>query len=237
MIEPPNELELSRAFTRKMDHLLFTVKAIHKFQALLAKVRARSNEKPGCETSSTPVGDKPFNAAEEKAKAEQIELVLSRRRRLLSQQDEEADKGHAQEIGDSEPLLLGIGTGARNAFATHESTPDVVADSPTAVDFNVYDAAYEEALRRRMEANPSKRPTMYLTKFVKETEQFKKLADLVEGTPFAPPALKAEFKDAKDIVLASVQSHTGGKLADLIAKVSESNLAQNDLAKPSPVAP
>lgn len=257
MVEPPSELELSHAFTRKMNHLVSTMKAIHKFQVLLAKVRAKKGT-----VASAPVSpaDKSFNPLEEKAKAEEIEELLRRRRNLLSQQDDDADKGHAQDVTDQEPLHLGIGTGARDAFAQDESTPDVVADSPTAVDFNIYDAAYEEAIKRQMEASASKRPKMYLTKFVKHTEHFKKLEHFVED--MSPPALKSELIDAKktlkdrigqirksDVTDATTQlkdkldsmrksdfaearslfndrvdsfqhSAAGGKLADLVSKVT-----------------
>lgn len=213
MIEPPNELELSRAFTRKMNHLLFMMKVIRKFRMLLARIRERQGSSSTKDTSTVPRGtdevsssDDTQDAAEERSKAEVIENVLSRRRNLL-QQDENADRGHAHDLVGHEPLLLGIGTGARDAFTHDESTPDIVADSPTAVDFNVYDRAYEEAIKRRIEAKPSRRPTIYLTKFVKETEYFKRMENLTEGTMFSPPVLKSELKEAaqtlKDNVSAS----------------------------------
>ncbi|KAI0482921.1 hypothetical protein GGR56DRAFT_214290 [Xylariaceae sp. FL0804] len=34
MVEPPNELEVNHAFTRKMDHLFCVLRAIHKFKSL-----------------------------------------------------------------------------------------------------------------------------------------------------------------------------------------------------------
>lgn len=223
MVEPPNELELNRAFTRKMNHLLSMMKVIHKFRTQLAKIRARQGTSVASSSTSLQrvmTEDESFNAADEKAKAEDIENLLARRRHLLSQQDEDADKGHARDVVDQEPLLLGIGTGARDAFARDEATPDIVADSPTAVDFNVYDRAYEEAIKRRMEAKPSKKPTMYLTKFVKETDYFQKMEKLVEGTALSPPALKAEFKQAKDALKDNLPSEPRGKLAEIIDKVA-----------------
>lgn len=219
MVEPPNELELSRAFTRKMNHLLSTMKVIHKFRMLLAKNRTKQGTNPASFSTSVQratTEKETFDALVEKAKAEEIESILAGRRRLPSQQDENADKGHAQEGGDQQPLLLGIGTGARDAFAQDEATPDVVADSPTAVDYNVYDRAYEEAIRRRMEAKPSRRPTMYLTKFVKETEYFKRMENLVEGAAFSPPIFKSEVKEAAKTLKHDVSTSTaraGGALA------------------------
>lgn len=82
------------------------------------------------------------------------------------------------------PLLLGIGTGG---YSSHfnpgaASSPNddeqqqepplaVVADSPTAVDFNVYDRAYEEELRRIQQAGG--RPNVYMTRHVNSTERFR----------------------------------------------------------------
>lgn len=71
------------------------------------------------------------------------------------------------------PLILGIGTGGQSQFMPDSSNepPSVVADSPTAVDFNVYDRAYEEELRRIKQAGG--RPNVYMTRHVNSTERFK----------------------------------------------------------------
>ncbi|KAG5985622.1 hypothetical protein E4U43_005968 [Claviceps pusilla] len=221
MVEPPNELELSRAFTRKMNHLLSTMKVIYKFKMLLAKTRSRHGTSPegprGLDDRSA--SPRPATAGEgaavdasaQKAKAEEIESILADRRRLLAHSEDNADKlhGHAHGLpADQGPLFLGIGTGARDAFARDEATPNVVADSPTAVDYNVYDRAYEEAIRRRMEAKPSKRPTMYLTKFVKETDYFQKMENLVQGTAFSPPTLKTEVVDTVHALKSTLASRS-----------------------------
>ncbi|GAO19603.1 hypothetical protein UVI_02063780 [Ustilaginoidea virens] len=204
MVEPPNELELSRAFTRKMNHLVSMMKVIQKFRMLLAKIRTRRGG-VGAESCAASAqipgsGAEGLDAALEKTKAEEIQNILARRRLLLDQQDRGANKGHAHEVGDQDPLLLGIGTGARDAFARDETTPDVVAESPTAVDYNVYDRAYEEAIKRRLSVNPSKRPIMYLTNFVKETDYFMKTGDLVDGTALSPPLAKAEPKETAQVL-------------------------------------
>ncbi|KAG6046521.1 hypothetical protein E4U17_007862 [Claviceps sp. LM77 group G4] len=221
MIEPPNELELSRAFTRKMNHLLSMMKVIHKFKMLLTKTKSKHDKGPESLSMSpqpaTTTEDAAVSTPAERARPEDIESILAGRRRLLlSQQDEHGDKGHAHEVGDQAPLFLGIGTGARNAFAQArdgQATPNVVADSPIAVDYNVYDRAYEEAIKRHMEAKPSKRPTMYLTKFVKETSYFKKMENLVEGTVFSPPALKADVLETAHALKNSLKSPFEGSHA------------------------
>ncbi|KHN95107.1 CMKK2 protein [Metarhizium album ARSEF 1941] len=238
IIEPPNELELNRAFTRKMNHLLSMMKAIHKFRTLLARIRARKNT--SVTSSSTSVQcvmseGESFDAADDKAKAEEIEALLACRRHLLSQQDEGSDKGHAGEIGDQEPLLLGIGTGARDAFSWDEATPDVVADSPTAVDFDVYGRAYEEAVKQRKESTSSKKPTMYLTKFVEAGGDYLKMENLVEGTVPSPSSLKTGLKQATHLLKDNLSSDPGVKLAEIIDRVALSiSGAEKRLKQPEP---
>lgn len=208
-----------------MNHLLCVMKAIHRFKSLLVDIRARNGAAAdGLTPSLSASGSQAdFNPAEEKARAEIIETLISRRRNLLSREDDDADKGHAHDVGDQEPLFLGIGTGARDDFAMDEATPDVVADSPTAVDFDVYDRAYEDAVNRQMKASKSGKPTLYLTKFVKETEHFKKLENLIEGAVLSPPALKAEIKDSKQQLQQHLQTASSGKLAHLVSKIGISD--------------
>lgn len=71
------------------------------------------------------------------------------------------------------PLILGIGTGGTSRFhpGSADEPPSIVADSPTAVDFNVYDRAYEEELQRIKRAGG--RPSVYMTRLVNSTERFK----------------------------------------------------------------
>ncbi|PNY23769.1 Calcium/calmodulin-dependent protein kinase kinase 1 [Tolypocladium capitatum] len=222
LVEPPNELELSRAFTQKMNHLLCVMKAIHRFRTLLVDIRTRNGaaaDDSASRSSSVSDSQADVDPAEEKARAEVIEALISRRRNLLSRQDDATDKGHAHGVGDQEPLFLGIGTGARDDFAMDEATPDVVADSPTAVDFNIYDRAYEEAVNQQVKESRSGRPTLYLTKLVEETEHFRKLETLVGGRAPSPPTLKAEMRDSKQQLQRQLQAASSGKLAHLVSRI------------------
>ncbi|KAK6866187.1 hypothetical protein PG995_002715 [Apiospora arundinis] len=97
------------------------------------------------------------------------------------------EKGHAHTPTDHSPRLLGIGLGGRDEF-NHEETPaDIVSDSPTGIDFNLYDRAFEAEIERiRSESSKqqpadgdaagggSRRPhkTTYLTRFVNEKEKY-----------------------------------------------------------------
>ncbi|PFH60920.1 hypothetical protein XA68_10118 [Ophiocordyceps unilateralis] len=172
-VEPPNELELNRAITRKMNDLMCVVKAIRKFKTQLASIRLRAREsedEPATGSSSATTVDRTG----EPTGREAIEAIAHRRRSLLLRVDGAkgeqglGQKDHGKQAGDQEPLFLGIGTGARDDFAMDAATPDAVADSPKTVDYDIYDRAYEDAVERQLKASWQGRPTLYLTKFVKE---------------------------------------------------------------------
>lgn len=219
-IEPPNELELNHAFTRKMNHLLCVMKVLHRLKALRAKRRLAqglSPREPQSLTGSNSDGA-VFDPAVEKAKAEEIEALLAQRRRVLSRDgDSNADtteRGHVHEASDQEPLFLGIGTGARDDFSMDEATPNIVADSPTAVDFNVYDMAYEDAVEEQLKSNLSSKPTLYLTRFVRDKDHLKNLEKLIDGSGL--PGMSAS-----------------GKLAELASKISLTNPPEPAEPEPS----
>ncbi|KAM0559609.1 hypothetical protein ACHAPJ_004133 [Fusarium lateritium] len=210
MIEPPNELEVNRAFTRKMNHLLCVMKAIHRFKTILAKHRARSN-------SGTPKQNPDaFDASQERAKAEVIEALLYQRRKFQAQQSGGSGDNTppAREAKENGTPFLGIGTGTRDEFASNEATPDMVSDSPTAVDFNVYDRAYETAIENITSGqhDASRRPTVYLTKFVKDTQN-------VKGVP--------ELAEREGIPEASRDQQTSGSTATISSLASKLNVADD----------
>ena len=220
-IEPPNELELNNAFTRRMNHLLCVMKALHRFKALRAKRRLAKglsvNDTPSSTSSDTEKAG--FDPSEQKAKADEIEALLARRRRFLSRDEgssmDTGEKGRAHDVVDQEPLFLGIGTGARDDFSMDEATPNIVADSPTAVDFDVYDRAYEDAVEEQLKSSQASKPTLYLTRLVKDKDHLRNLENLLDGSRL--PAASAVS--------------AGSKLADLV--VSKVGLA----SPPEPVDP
>ena len=173
------------------------MKVLQKFKTIKARKQAIALEEQGLKSGLSSM-DTAEDFPTEKAKAEEIEALLAQRRRFFGQDDENG-KGHARDVSEQEPLFLGIGTGARDDFAMDEATPNIVADSPTAVDFNVYDKAYSDAVKERLEANPTSRPTLYLTRFVKEKDQLTNLSDLIDESQASTPGVS--------------------KLADLVAKV------------------
>ncbi|KAH6897007.1 kinase-like domain-containing protein [Thelonectria olida] len=211
LVDPPNELEVSRAFTRKFNHLLCVMKAIRRFKGILLKKRAEATARSD---SSTPFasGDSS-DPSKDAAKVEVIEALLSQRRKVRAQNlfSNAARKPVIEdEVSQQDARFLGIGTGARDDFAMDEPTPDMVSDSPTAVDFNVYDRAYENAVEQitsNTQHNTSQKPTVYLTKFVKDVAQLPegvKPAAVPEQPPSSPGTLARlasglEIKDNKQV--------------------------------------
>ncbi|KAL6698715.1 kinase-like protein [Trichoderma pleuroticola] len=223
-VEPPNELELSRAFTRKMNHLLCVMKAIHRFRCSLIASRRRKGISP---PASEQEGRQPTETANTKPSVADIAALITQQKTILAS-DAGEEKAQDQETGtsDQEPPFLGIGTGARDAFATDEKTPDVVSDSPTAVDFNVYDRAYEEAIKERMKPNQPSNPILYLTRHIKEKDYFKKLENLVDEAAVSPSPLKAAKENSKQL-LDPLPLHPGNRLADLVSKIKVSDAPEN----------
>ncbi|KAK7952638.1 uncharacterized protein PG986_008366 [Apiospora aurea] len=95
------------------------------------------------------------------------------------------EKGHAHEPTDHSPRLLGIGLGGRDEFNHAETPADIVSDSPTGIDFNLYDRAFEAEIERIRAENRHRGPddgadgrprppkkTAYLTRFVNEKEKY-----------------------------------------------------------------
>ena len=119
------------------------------------------------------------------------------------------DKGHAQDPTDKPPLLLGIGTGGQDDFlpsrkssvasttsaaaaaaaasaagAAAQDEPEedayVVSDSPTGIDFDIYDHAFEAEMKRirsQKSTRGGRGARTYLTRLVGEHERLKYAGD------------------------------------------------------------
>lgn len=222
LVEAPNELEVSHAFTRRMGHLLCVMKAIQNFKSLLSS-RSRTNSP---RTSLFPEDADPNNnkhiprwtrhipkpsmdeqefEALKRVNEEHATRLLEQRKQVLQSRngningplglpvqtsnepsrgdsadrhptEEESGRSHGErdpQGSSGAPALLGIGTGGRDNFASSsEGEPtSTVADSPTAVDFNVYDRAYEEEIERIKRAG-GQAPSVYMTWHLNSKERF-----------------------------------------------------------------
>ncbi|KAI2612463.1 Pkinase-domain-containing protein [Hypoxylon fragiforme] len=207
VVEAPNALELNHAFTQKMDHLLCVLMAINRFKGLISKSRVvtpevrtpRTSLAPGfaehmaipedlvIEKSSNPEPQTPTQPSRQKSIAEEAaELIRQRRAFLASQQHASThppasggvgEKGHAHDLTDKTPLLLGIGTGGHDDFAGSDPPADVVSDSPTGIEFDIYDRAFETEIKRIRSDKKKGRARTYLTRLVGEQEVNKYAGD------------------------------------------------------------
>lgn len=101
-------------------------------------------------------------------------------------------RGHAHTRDPQErPLYLNIGTGADLSDHSNESgavapTPDeastvpVVSESPSALDMNVFERAYEEEVRRiQLEHGGRGSKTLYLTRRVEGSKKIRQMSDFI----------------------------------------------------------
>lgn len=119
---------------------------------------------------------------------------------------EESPRGHGEPPAQwTAPPVLGVGTGVGEDAQL--SGLGVVADSPTAVDFDVYDRAYEEEVERIKQSGG--RPSVFMTWHLGDKERLRseEAVDVVEGE-----ARRGTSRDrAKELFKK-------GRFADLVAQ-------------------
>ncbi|KAI0191203.1 CAMKK/META protein kinase [Xylaria flabelliformis] len=201
MVETPNELEVNHAFTRKMDHLICVMRAIQRFKGLISPSRATSPRTPhaprplltkaveawppvfSSDSRQTP---KTTESTRQKSVAEEAaELIEQRKAYLklgLSLQGADAEQTveEAQTpnpVDNRNTLFLGIGTGGDNEFRSPEIPSDIVSESPTGIDFDVYDQAFETEIKRIRSDKKRNRSWTYMTKLLGEKERDKYIGD------------------------------------------------------------
>ncbi|KAI0117549.1 Pkinase-domain-containing protein [Hypoxylon sp. NC0597] len=131
-------------------------------------------------TTSTVESQTPALPIRQKSIAEEAAELVKQRRAFLAAQQHAAthppasqgvgDRGHAHDPTDKPPLFLGIGTGGYDDFDNSEPPTDVVSDSPTGIDFDVYDRAFETEIKRIRSDKKKGRAKTYLTRLVGEQE-------------------------------------------------------------------
>ena len=199
------------------------MKAIAKFKGLIVAKHPELNSHNTREDSDptpTQVSALEKNKeALEKANAEHAAELLDQRRRILRRATDGslggAGKGHAHQVTDMEPLFLGIGTGERDDFAKHETPAEIVSDSPTAVEYDVYDRAYGAEVERIRSQSHS--ATMYLTRFLNETDRYKSDDHIIIEEQRQPTPLSKE-QDEGGGGKAAGGAFKGFKFADLVAE-------------------
>jgi [calcium/calmodulin-dependent protein kinase] kinase len=99
-----------------------------------------------------------------------------------------SDKGHAHDPLTDEPLFLGIGAGKSDSLDVPDD--DVIAESPLAAEFSIYDLAYEQEVER-IRAEQGRRATVYLNRRVDGKEEYKVDENMVRASTH-PGADKAQ---------------------------------------------
>jgi [calcium/calmodulin-dependent protein kinase] kinase len=170
--------------------------AINKFKGLISKSRVgtpdagtpRTTKKmeipegvreAPADTTATATQDKPKPEARPRHKSiaeEAAELIEARKAYLASTDNttkrSESELGRIQELTSTEPQYLGIGTGGHDGFVASAPHADIVSDSPTGIDFDVYDRAFEAEVERIRSEKRGSQKTTYLTRFVGEKEKY-----------------------------------------------------------------
>lgn len=148
------------------------------------------------------------------------------------QRSESGEKGHAHDPLDQEPLFLGIGIGDPNTLDAPPS--DIVAESPTAAEFNIYDTAYQEEVER-IRAAQGKSATVYLTRRVDSKKEYKTDKNMVEApsnserTGLAHQGFKGLLDKAREKGDGdegmSIEGGGGNKFSEIATKAMENTRA------------
>jgi [calcium/calmodulin-dependent protein kinase] kinase len=142
------------------------------------------------------------------------------------------EKGHAHDPLDETPLFLGIGSGGEGSLDV--APQEVVAESPTAAEFNIYDTAYQEEVER-IRAAQGRMATVYLNRRVDSKEEYKSDENMVD----APKSSEAKgahegFKGLLDRAREQQQKitfadgkvgATGRTFSEIAAKATENTKA------------
>ena len=147
--------------------------------------------------------------------------------------DSLGEKGHAHDPLDEVPLFLGIGSGGQDSL---DAPPqDIVAESPTAAEFSIYDTAYQEEVER-IRAAQGHKATVYLTRRVDSKREYKEDENMIdapkqseiEGMPhegFKGLLDRAREKHNKQSLTKGKVSGTGYKFSDIAATAVENTKA------------
>lgn len=150
------------------------MKVMYKLKLLVS--RRRAAKKREAELASNP------DAADAAVDTHEIEALIAQRRSFRKD-----SVSLSLSPATSDPLYLGVGLGisasptSTAAPADDEGALAVVSDSPVAVDYNIYDRAYEEELKRIVASPLRRSSSVFLNNQVRGTEQLRSVANVVEG--------------------------------------------------------
>ncbi|GAP89196.1 putative CAMKK META protein kinase [Rosellinia necatrix] len=265
VVGTPNELEVNHAFTRKMDHLICVLRAIQRFKSLISQSRAttpRTTHRPKLVaedveansstsfSSSEQTYETPGPARQKSVAEEAAELIKQRRAYLRSGLPlmpttlEQEANGDAQDLNPAkkQTLFLGIGTGGDAELSTTGPLDDIVSESPTGIDFDVYDRAFETEIQRIRLDGKNNQPRTYMTKLLGEKERDKYIGDdfmnvgaLESGTGVSRHSNNRGHQTNPQLIESVQRSleaarETGSRFADLVVSVTQ-DLKENGITQ------
>jgi [calcium/calmodulin-dependent protein kinase] kinase len=155
-------------------------------KGLLSKGATAEQPRSSSSSQQAPQTAEPTEPARQKSVAEQAAELVEQRKAFLQSDSSFGGTGSEQEarVGtqtsnstEKQTLLLGIGTGGRDEFSTTEPSAHTVSESPTGIDFDVYDRAFATEIKR-IRSDHKRNPTKtYLTKLVGDIEMDKYVGD------------------------------------------------------------
>lgn len=218
------------------------MRAIQRFKGLISKSRVttpRTSQAPELlakgfkaetRTSSSPPTKLPKTSkpVRQKSVAEEAAELIEQRKAYLrlgaplrATGSEQQAEGEAQALNTSEKntLFLGIGTGGDDEFFTTAPLGDMVAESPTGIDFDIYDRAYETEIKRIRSNGRKNRSWTYMTKLVGEKERDKYAGD------------DCMIIEAGRSLAASVSAHSSSTTLRALSLVHEAGVSDSNDAK------
>lgn len=106
---------------------------------------------------------------------------------------EEHPKGHAHDPLEDR-FFLNIGSNVSEPQEHDDSDYLVVSESPSAVEMNIYEKAYQEEMERIM-ARRGRQPSMYMTRRVEHRDDIRAMASIKDAGKYAAKKAQATFDD------------------------------------------
>ncbi|TAQ90411.1 hypothetical protein B7494_g1248 [Chlorociboria aeruginascens] len=88
------------------------------------------------------------------------------------------DRGHAHDPSDEQPHFFGIGAGGDDSLEPPEV--EIVAESPAAAEFSIYDTAYQNEVER-IRASHGHSATVYLNRRVDSNKEYEKDENMINA--------------------------------------------------------
>lgn len=175
------------------------MRAIQRFKGLISSSRATTPrtphapkpfpvkeveaEPPTSSSDSNPIPEIAEPIRQKSVAEEAAELIQQRKAYLQLGLSQGVAIGPEQIVGeetqnpDKNTLYLGIGTGGDDDFRSPELPNNIVSESPTGIDFDVYDRAFETEIKRIRSDRKRSRSWTYMTKLLGEKERDKYVGD------------------------------------------------------------